>query len=45
MAMDFTFIKRYLPRSLFGRALAILLMPVVLLQLVVGAVFISRRGA
>lgn len=41
--MDFTFIKRYLPRSLFGRALLILLMPVVLLQLVVGAVFISRH--
>jgi len=41
--MDFSFIKRYLPRSLFGRALLILLMPVVLLQLVVGAVFISRH--
>lgn len=41
--MDFSFIKRYLPRSLFGRALLILLMPVVMLQLVVGAVFISRH--
>ncbi len=43
MAMDFSFIKHYMPRSLFGRAVLILLMPVVLLQLVVGAVFISRH--
>lgn len=32
-----------LPRSLFGRSLAILLVPLVLLQLVVGLVFFQRH--
>ncbi|MFO1106291.1 MAG: ATP-binding protein [Amaricoccus sp.] len=36
-------IKSLLPRSLFGRALAILLVPIVLLQLVVGLVFFQRH--
>ena len=35
--------KRFLPRSLFVRALLILLLPVVLLQLIVGFVFIQRH--
>jgi two-component system osmolarity sensor histidine kinase EnvZ len=35
--------KSILPRSLFGRALLILLVPIVLLQLVVGLVFFQRH--
>lgn len=35
--------KRYLPHSLFGRALLIMLAPVVALQLVVGVLFIRRH--
>lgn len=35
--------KSMLPRSLFGRALTILLVPLVLLQLVVGLVFFQRH--
>ncbi len=41
--MDFGWLKRYLPRSLFGRALLILLFPVIGLQLIVGQVFIQRH--
>lgn len=36
-------LKSFLPRSLFGRALAILLVPIVALQLVVGLVFFQRH--
>ncbi len=36
-------IKAYLPQSLFGRALLILVLPVVLLQLVVGVAFVQRH--
>ena len=36
-------LKRYLPKSLFGRALLILLLPMVLLQAVVALVFIQRH--
>ena len=36
-------LKRYLPKSLFGRALLILVLPMVLLQLVVALVFIQRH--
>ena len=35
--------KTFLPRSLFGRALTILLVPIVALQLVVGLVFFQRH--
>ncbi len=35
--------RKLLPRSLFGRALAILLVPIVVLQLVVGLVFFQRH--
>jgi two-component system osmolarity sensor histidine kinase EnvZ len=35
--------RKVLPRSLFGRALTILLVPIVLLQLVVGLVFFQRH--
>ncbi|MGG7567422.1 ATP-binding protein [Rhodovulum sp. DZ06] len=38
-------IKRYLPKSLFGRALMILLLPILLLQLVVTGLFIQRHYA
>ncbi|MEM6620473.1 MAG: ATP-binding protein [Pseudomonadota bacterium] len=36
------FIKPWLPRSLFGRALMILIVPIVLIQVVVGVVFVER---
>ncbi len=36
-------LKSLLPRSLFGRAVAILLVPILLLQLVVGLVFFQRH--
>ncbi|MEM7441410.1 MAG: ATP-binding protein [Pseudomonadota bacterium] len=35
-------IKPYLPRSLFGRAVAILIVPIVLIQVVVAVVFVER---
>ena len=35
-------IKRYLPRSLYGRAALILLVPIITLQLVVSFAFIQR---
>lgn len=35
-------LKPILPRSLFGRALAILVVPIVLIQIVVGIVFVER---
>ena len=38
-------IKRYLPKSLFGRALMILLLPMLLLQIVVAGLFIQRHYA
>jgi len=43
--MTFDWLKTYMPRSLFGRSLLILLFPVVFLQLVVGLVFIQRHFA
>lgn len=36
-------LKRYLPKSLFGRALMILVLPMILLQAVVALVFIQRH--
>ena len=41
--MFFGWLKRYMPRSLYGRAALILILPVVLLQLVVSVVFIQRH--
>lgn len=41
--MTFAWLKRYAPRSLYGRAALILLMPVILIQLVVAVVFIQRH--
>lgn len=41
--MNFGWLKRYMPRSLFGRAVLILLIPMIGLQLVVGQVFIQRH--
>ncbi|PZX18561.1 two-component system osmolarity sensor histidine kinase EnvZ [Palleronia aestuarii] len=40
--MTFDWLKRYVPRSLYGRAALILLLPVVTIQLVVSVVFIQR---
>ncbi len=40
--MNFGWLKRYMPRSLYGRAALILLVPVVTIQLVVSVVFIQR---
>lgn len=41
--MSFDWLKRYLPRGLYGRAALILILPVVTLQLVVSVVFIQRH--
>ena len=37
------FFKRYLPRSLFGRTILILLFPIVLVEIAVGIAFIQRH--
>ncbi|MDW4496363.1 ATP-binding protein [Sulfitobacter sp. D35] len=41
--MSFDWLKHYMPRSLYGRAALILLLPVVFLQLVVSVLFITRH--
>ncbi|OSQ48569.1 ATP-binding protein [Marivita geojedonensis] len=41
--MTFNWLKRYMPRGLYGRAALILILPVVTLQLVVSVVFIQRH--
>lgn len=41
--MTFNWLKRYMPRGLYGRAALILVLPVVTLQLVVSVVFIQRH--
>lgn len=41
--MLFDWLKRYMPRSLYGRAALILILPIVTLQLVVTTVFIQRH--
>ena len=41
--MSFRWLKRYLPRSLFGRAALILILPVFGLQLIVTIAFIQRQ--
>ena len=41
--MIFNWLKHYMPRSLYGRAAMILLLPVVVLQLVVTIVFMQRH--
>ena len=41
--MFFTWLKHYLPRSLYGRAALIMLLPVVVLQLVVMVIFTQRH--
>lgn len=41
--MFFGWLKRYMPRSLYGRAALILLLPVIGVQLVVSIVFIQRH--
>ena len=43
--MIFTWIKPYLPRSLYGRAALILIVPILALQLIVGATFVRRHYA
>lgn len=40
--MTFKWLKRYMPRSLYGRAALILLVPIVTIQAVVSLVFIQR---
>jgi len=40
--MKFKWLKRYMPRSLYGRAALILIVPIVTIQLVVSVVFIQR---
>jgi len=41
--MTFDWLKRYMPRGIYGRAALILVLPVVTLQLVVSVVFIQRH--
>ncbi|MEO0750957.1 MAG: two-component sensor histidine kinase, partial [Pseudomonadota bacterium] len=41
--MFFAWLKRYLPRGLYGRAALILLLPVVVVQVVVAIVFVQRH--
>ncbi len=41
--MDFDWLKRYMPRGLYGRAALILMFPIITLQLVVSVVFIQRH--
>ncbi|WP_417725033.1 ATP-binding protein [Salipiger sp.] len=41
--MFFQWLKRYMPRGLYGRAALILVLPVVTLQLVISVVFIQRH--
>ena len=41
--MTFDWLKRYMPRGIYGRAALILILPVVTLQLVVSVVFIQRH--
>lgn len=41
--MSFLWLKRYMPRGLYGRAALILILPVITLQLVVSVVFIQRH--
>ncbi|MEE9428135.1 MAG: ATP-binding protein [Paracoccaceae bacterium] len=41
--MNFSWLKRYVPRGLYGRAALILLLPVITLQVVVSVVFIQRH--
>ncbi|WP_136635610.1 ATP-binding protein [Pseudooceanicola onchidii] len=41
--MDFSWLKRYVPRGLYGRAALILVLPVVVVQLVASVVFIQRH--
>ena len=36
-------IKRYLPKSLLGRAILILLFPIIFIEIVVGIAFIQRH--
>lgn len=40
--MNFKWLKRYMPRSLYGRAALIFLVPIVTIQLVVSVVFVQR---
>lgn len=41
--MFFGWLKRYMPRSLYARAVLILLLPVVVLQIVVAVLFLTRH--
>ncbi|PUB19276.1 ATP-binding protein [Yoonia sediminilitoris] len=41
--MNFSWMKNYLPRGIYGRAALILILPVLLLQLLVSVVFIQRH--
>jgi len=43
LRMKFNWLKRYMPRSLFGRAVLILVVPIVGLQLFVATIFIQRH--
>ena len=40
--MKYFKLKRYLPRSFFGRALLIIILPIIILEAIVGFAFIQR---
>ena len=42
LTMNFSFLKRFTPRSLLGRALLILMLPIILLQIFIGIAFTQR---
>ncbi len=41
--MNFSWLKRYVPRGLYGRAALILLLPVITIQIVVSVIFVQRH--
>ena len=41
--MDLSFLKRYMPASLFSRTALILILPLILLQIIVAVVFVQRH--
>ena len=41
--MNFEWLKRYVPRGIYGRAALILLLPIITLQVVVSVIFIQRH--
>jgi two-component system osmolarity sensor histidine kinase EnvZ len=43
VTMNFAWLKRYVPRGIYGRAALILLVPILTLQIAVSVIFIQRH--